>query len=155
MLHTVATIALIAILIPIAIIDHRRQIIPNALNLVLLVAGLIFAASEGFDHLLWACLSVATAGLFFLALKWGYDRLRKRQGLGWGDVKFLTAAGAWASPAQMPWVVLAASMSALLYVILIVLRQNKRFSFTDRIAFGPHLALGLFAAWSLKPYISL
>lgn len=155
MFYVAATVVLVSILIPIAIIDQRRQIIPNALNAALLLAGLTYAASNGLNQLLWACLSVVAAGSFFAALKLGYSRLRRQQGLGWGDVKFLAAAGAWASPAQMPWVVLAASMSALFYVILVALRQNDAFSFANRIAFGPHLAIGLFAAWFLKPYILL
>jgi leader peptidase (prepilin peptidase)/N-methyltransferase len=155
MFHIVATIVLVSLLIPIAIIDQRRQIIPNVLNVALLLAGLIYAASNSVDQLWWACLSVMATGVFFAAIKWGYGRLRKQQGLGWGDVKFLAAAGAWASPALMPWVVLVASMSALLYAIMITLRQSGGVSFVNRIAFGPHLAIGLFAAWFLKPYILL
>jgi leader peptidase (prepilin peptidase) / N-methyltransferase len=153
MLHILATVVLAAILIPIAIIDQRRQVIPNIFNAGLLLAGLIYAATGGVSQLLWAIISVVLSGSVFAALRWAYGKLRKRPGLGWGDVKFLAAAGAWVAPALMPWVVLAASMSALLYVILVGLRKSNGLSFADRIAFGPHLAVGLFAAWLLKPYI--
>jgi leader peptidase (prepilin peptidase)/N-methyltransferase len=153
--HAFATIVLASILIPIAVIDQRRQIIPNILNVCLFAAGLIYSATHGFDQLLWAGLSVAATGLFFAALRWAYGKIRKRQGLGWGDVKFLAAAGAWIAPLYMPWLLLAASMSALLYIIVLSLWRSSNLALSDRIAFGPHLAFGLFAAWFLKPYIAL
>lgn len=151
--HLVATLILISILLPIAVVDQRRQIIPDFLNLLLLLTGLIYSASYGFRHLLWAFVSVVATGLFFATLRWTYEKLRRRQGLGLGDVKFLAASGAWISLIEMPWLVLAASMSALLYFILIGLIGNSGLSFADRIAFGPHLAIGLIAVWLLKFYI--
>jgi leader peptidase (prepilin peptidase) / N-methyltransferase len=140
--------------IPIAIIDLRARIIPNGLNLALLLVGLGFAAAREPDAapeaVGLALIEVAAAYLLFWAFRAAYGRLRGRTGLGLGDVKFIAAAMPWIGLAQLPLMVLIASIGALATVGLLRLSGHRVGSET-RLPFGPFLALGLHGAQLLRP----
>ena len=148
LLHALApALAPLPLTLPIAVIDLRRRIIPDGLNLALLVAGLGLAAwrePEIAALLLRAGEAAAAFGLF-RAVRALHARLRGRIGLGLGDVKFLAAATAWTGLAGLPVVILVASLSALAVAVL------RRLEATARLPFGPFLALGLHGALVLAP----
>ncbi|MCB2082242.1 MAG: prepilin peptidase, partial [Rickettsiales bacterium] len=79
-------------LILITVIDLEHMIIPDVLNLVLLVLGGIYQWMQGASWqqmVLGPLLGLALGfGLRWLMFAW-----KKQEGLGLGDVKFLTAAG--------------------------------------------------------------
>lgn len=131
--------------LPIAWIDWRRRIIPNGLNLALLAAGLGLAAWQDPDFVWLRVGEVAVAFGLFWGVRALHARLRGRIGLGLGDVKFLAAATAWTGLAGLPFILLVASLSALLVVVL------ARLDARTRLPFGPFLALGLHAALFLTP----
>ncbi|MCJ2048006.1 prepilin peptidase [Methylobacterium sp. J-078] len=149
---------------PIALIDLRRRIIPNALNGALLGLGLGLAAVQGLTTDDPAArdpagaagavgLALAQAALaygLFAALRAGYGRLRGRTGLGLGDVKFVAAAMPWIGLAQLPLMILVASTSALLAVAALRL-TGRRIGADTRLPFGPFLVLGLHGAQLLRP----
>ena len=74
-----------------------------------------------------------------LALHYGYARLRKKEVLGYGDVKFLAVAGAWLT--LMPFVPFLL-LSGLLGIALGVCW--RAFGKGEYFPFGPALALSLF-----------
>lgn len=133
--------------LPIAWIDLKRHIIPNGLNLALLVAGLGLAAWRDPDlaSVLLRGGEAALAYGLFRGVRALHARWRGRIGLGLGDVKFLAAATAWTGLPGLPLVLLVASLSALLVVGL------ARLDAGARLPFGPFLVLGLHAALALAP----
>lgn len=86
--------AVAVVLMVMIVADFEHYIIPDQVHLALLPLGLAHAAVTGRD---WG----DVAGGFLLgmgiglALYHGYSRLRKREVLGYGDVKFLAVAGLW------------------------------------------------------------
>ena len=145
--------------LPIALIDLRRRIIPNALNGALLGLGLAVAAVQnlatqdpvGAAGAVGLTLAEATlAYALFAGLRAGYGRLRGRTGLGLGDVKFMAAAMPWIGLAQLPLMILVASTSALLAVAALHL-SGRRIEADTRLPFGPFLVLGLHGAQVLRP----
>ena len=82
--------------LPDAVIDLRRRILPDGLNLALLLAGFVNMAVR--DPSWHAVLARTAEATFAFALGWSlralYARLRRRTDLGLGDVKFLGAATA-------------------------------------------------------------
>ena len=86
------------VMLAIAVIDWRSFIIPDWLSAAGTCLAIVYAAIQEPDAMLQ---SVATAVLrgaglhFCFALRYGYVRLRGRQGLGLGDVKLAFVAGAW------------------------------------------------------------
>ncbi len=133
--------------LPVAVIDLRRRIIPDGLNLALFGSGLLVMGLREPDSAAVA-LRLAEATLAY-GLLWSlralHARLRGQIGLGLGDVKFLAGATAWTGLAGMPVVLLVASLAALAAIGLGAL-AGRRVGAATRLPFGPFLTLGLHVA---------
>ncbi len=130
-------------LLALAWIDWETFLLPDALTLPLLVAGLgeawLIAPGE-----IGTRAAGAAAGWFGLwALAFAYRRVRGREGLGEGDAKLLGAAGAWLGWPALPWVLFAAALAGLAQAGVAALR-GARMTGGTAIPFGPALALGIF-----------
>ncbi|WP_298914284.1 A24 family peptidase [uncultured Algimonas sp.] len=135
-----AGLVLIGALIQLARIDWATQRLPNLITIPLLLAGLAWAfgtADDVYLHLLGAALGY---GIFW-AVETIYRLVRKRDGLGRGDAKLLAVGGAWCGAWALPAIILAASVSALVYAL------PKGGARDARIPFGPFLAIGIGAVW--------
>lgn len=124
------TVALIAT-------DLEHWIIPDPVHWILIPAGLGYAAMQGE---LPSRLGGLIAGLLFgLLLHHGYRRLRGREGLGMGDVKFFATAGAWLGLwGLVPYCFLAGLVGIAFAMVWRALTGDKYFPF------GPALAMTLF-----------
>lgn len=125
-------------------IDFKTYRLPNALTLPLIALGLLQAFAfkmNIYDSLIGA----AVGYLCFVAIEVGFKYFRGKDGLGRGDAKLLAAAGAWCGWANLPFVVLIASGTGLM---MLLLPSFRRISHTGRIPFGPFLAFGFFLVWS-------
>ena len=121
-------------------IDADCMLLPDALTLPLLLAGLgasWWLLPEALaDHAL-------AAGLGWLSLwmlAWIYRRVRGREGLGEGDAKLLGALGAWVGLAGLPIVLLGAALAGLLRL------RGEAIDASTALPFGPFLAL---AGWGV------
>jgi leader peptidase (prepilin peptidase) / N-methyltransferase len=145
------TVLLSAILARIAIIDQRKMIIPDHLNILLASVGLWRAAEIGSAAMAWALLSGTIGGASLLCLRGLYWRARRLHALGMGDVKFAGAAATWIGIAGLPWLMLLAAVSGL----LAALWHARACGYIDRRAklpFGPHLALALLMVHAVTPH---
>ena len=138
-------------LLALAVTDRREFLLPDALTLPLILAGL--AATAWFDLAALPAhgLAAGAAWLGFALLAEAYRRLRGREGLGLGDAKLLAAGGAWIGPAGLPGALLLASLLGLGEVLLRALRTGAAPAATERIAFGAWLALGIWLVWLYGP----
>lgn len=144
--QAVPAMLLAAILVAIAVADLEAMLIPDALSLPLIPAGLALAAlTLGPDALaslaLHALAAVAGYGLIWgLAVLW--RRWRGVDGIGLGDAKLLAAAGAWVGPAGLPGVLLYGSVAGLAAALLWRRPASGAMRAGREIPFGPFLALG-------------
>jgi leader peptidase (prepilin peptidase)/N-methyltransferase len=129
-------------LLTLAWIDLRHLLLPDAITLPLLVAGLLVSWWFEPDQIIDHALGAAAGYLFFRAVAGGYRVLRGRDGLGAGDAKLLAAAGAWVGWAALPAVVLAAALLGIAMAALVFLRGGGLHG-GMRLPFGPALALAL------------
>ena len=130
------------ILLLITLIDLRLQMIPDELNILLVVLGLgviIFNAPPApwFSHLA-AALGAALffALLIFITRNWGAN---KEGGMGVGDAKFVFALGlifGW--PDTLLLVMLAFILGAVVGVALIAIKSKN---LKSALPFGPFLAV--------------
>jgi len=138
-----------------ALIDFRRGIIPNALNLA--VAGLGLAKTIVAGGAMAGAEVVAEA-IVVGAIFWLFRRLyfvwRKIQGLGLGDVKFLAAATLWVGIAGIPTLLLVAALTALLVIGSAQLAGQSLTRHTS-LPFGPFLAIGLLSALAAQQWLGL
>jgi leader peptidase (prepilin peptidase)/N-methyltransferase len=153
--------AMLAIaMIAIAAVDARHYIIPDELTIAAFLIGLVHAlvAGPSGSELSSVFLGLARGlglGAAFLLLREGYFRLRKRHGLGLGDVKLAVVAGVWLALAVVPVAIELAALSAIATYLLrqLVLRRPVRA--TARLPFGLFLAPSIWVAWLIERALRL
>jgi leader peptidase (prepilin peptidase) / N-methyltransferase len=124
-------------------IDFRHGIIPDWLNLTIAGLGLSKAIIvDGQMAGLQAVVEGVAIGAIFWLLRRLYFSVRKIQGLGLGDVKFLAAAGVWVGVAGLPMLLLVAALTALACAGVMQL-AGRELNARTSISFGPFLAIGL------------
>ncbi len=137
-------------LLTLALVDLREKMLPDALTLPLIGAGLVAALVleplAPLDHAIGA----AVALTIFLAVGATFRRLRGYDGLGGGDAKLFAAAGAWVGWQGLAGVLLFATISALC-VVLVMMVAGRRNLGREEIAFGPYLCLGFWVVWLYGP----
>jgi leader peptidase (prepilin peptidase)/N-methyltransferase len=132
-------VALLAgILVAVAWIDHKTQLIPLTLSVGLGVSGVLWHGVGG--TLMVSFWGLLVAGGAMLALGWSAQMLLKREALGLGDVVLVAGLGAWLGMAGLPPLLAFTALIGLVVVGGRVLGGAGREAF----AFGPILAL---AGW--------
>jgi leader peptidase (prepilin peptidase)/N-methyltransferase len=137
-------------LIALGWIDLRCWLLPDALTLPLIIAGLAAAVLFKPDQLTDRALGAALGYFSLMAIAALYRRLRGREGLGGGDAKLLAASGAWLGAAALPQVILLAALSALAAAAGLRL-AGVRLGFHSALPFGPFLALATWILWLFGP----
>ncbi|MBX6422292.1 A24 family peptidase [Thermosulfurimonas sp. F29] len=130
------------LLLAAAFIDLEHRIIPDEITLGGIPAGLIFSpwnplAGPG-EALLGA---LCGAGAFYLLGEY-YLWIRKREGLGEGDYKFLAMIGAFLGPVNLIPVIFMASLWGVFGVLITGLFKKEKISGGLALPFGPFLSLG-------------
>lgn len=125
-----ATLVLFALVIIVSVLDFKHREIPDALNGLIAIVGLVMAAGGFVTVTLPGGLIgmvtgfLLTAPLFFIGA-WGG-----------GDVKLVAACGAWLGPiGLLPALVWMAFAGALLAIIA-ACRRERAFAYGPAIAFG-------------------
>lgn len=141
-------------LLLLAVIDWRVQLLPDAVTLPLLAAGLI--ASYALMTASWLQHLIGAAAGFFgvAALALVYRVFRGREGIGFGDAKLIAALGAWVSWEGLPTLLLWGSVFGLT-VALVQATTRGRLSLSDRVPFGTFLAAGGWLVWLYGPLLPL
>jgi prepilin peptidase CpaA len=94
-MHSIAWWPSVFVLAIATLTDLRSRRIPNWLVLPFLVAGIVVSTvSHGWHGLGQSLMGVALGGVLFGGLCW-------MGGMGMGDVKLLSAIGAWIGPGQL------------------------------------------------------
>lgn len=91
--ESVLVTVLLVLLMILAVVDIRHYIIPDQVQAGVAATGLMHATLEG--RLAAHALTGAGALLAGWLLAAAYRQVRRREGLGMGDVKFFGAAGCW------------------------------------------------------------
>lgn len=135
-------------LIVISFIDYDFYIIPDVISKPFMAIGVVIAAVnqffQVFDHPVVPDLTQSLLGLlmgagFLYIVSEVYERLRKKNGLGLGDVKLLAMTGLmFGAPAALCSIFIGSLLGAV-FGSLFLLLGGKRFS--HPIPFGPYLAL--------------
>lgn len=110
------------------VIDIRSHILPDLLILPLGIIGLIYHP----QHWPAVLLGLAVFGSITAFYIWRY----KRWGIGGGDTKLLAVLGAWVGISGLLPLILLASVSALLYIL--ISRRARHLP----LPFGPFLLAG-------------
>jgi leader peptidase (prepilin peptidase)/N-methyltransferase len=141
------------IMLAIAVSDARSFLIPDPLNAAGVVLGLANAAVLGQGDLAVlaeAALRAVIVTAAFLGLRLAYARLRRRQGIGLGDVKLAAVAGIWLDWTMLPVAIEIAALSALAAFALRRYALGHRLRANMRMPFGLFFAPAIWIGWLLQ-----
>ena len=153
----VAGAVLAGLMLAIAVVDHRRMIIPDELNALAFMVGLV-SAGVGADGsstgaILQAVVRASLMFVLFFAFRAGFRTLRGVEGMGFGDVKLAAVAGVWLGWGFLPVVVEIAALTALAVALYASLRGHG-FDPKARLPFGAFLAPSIWICWALAAWSS-
>lgn len=140
-------LVLIAVLVPVALIDLEHRIIPNKITLPAALAALAIGAALDLRGVPEQLIAGAGAGGFLLIFALAYPR-----GMGMGDVKLAAVLGlflGWAVAVA----ILAAVLLGTLFGSLVMARVGVEEGRKTAVPFGPFLALGGLIALMVGPAI--
>jgi leader peptidase (prepilin peptidase) / N-methyltransferase len=146
----IASLVLGWTLVALAAVDLLSFRLPDPLTLPLVTVGLagsfLLPGAPVLDHV-----AGAGAGYALLAaLRWAFERLRGREGIGLGDAKLLAAAGAWLGWRPLPSVLLIACCVAFVWIGFGVVLRGQGV-LRERLAFGAPLCLAIWIVWLYGP----
>lgn len=118
-------------------IDLEHMIIPDAVQVALALLGVAYGVLMERSSLEMV-LCVLGGLLFALSLRQGMWWWKRREGLGWGDVKLLAVAGLYLSPAQFAPFCFIAGVAGVATALLYGRNRQGEFPF------GPALGISMF-----------
>jgi len=144
-----ATLALTGFaLVVIVVADLEERIIPDAMVILLLIAGLAWRwqAGDWIDGLAGA----ATGLLLSLGLRWAFLRWRGVDALGLGDVKFLGVAGIYLGVTDLAHFLVLAGVGGMVLGLV-----WRRLGHGEVFPFGPALCASLAVLlWEKAPLVA-
>jgi leader peptidase (prepilin peptidase)/N-methyltransferase len=153
----------LAVIIVLVFTDYHHRILPNVLTLPGILVGILLSSFQ-YNEVYQDILSVRLAMLFdfptaTILLPWigsitgaivgggmllvvglGYQRLRKRQGLGMGDVKMMAMVGAFLGWRLAFLTIFAGSFLGLLAGIYLIIFHKQNLQ--TKLPFGVFLGIG-------------
>jgi leader peptidase (prepilin peptidase) / N-methyltransferase len=121
------------------VVDLQHQILPNEITVPGIVAGLVAACflEPGWRD---ALIGAAAGGGSLWLIAAGYQWLRGKEGLGFGDVKMLAMIGAFLGWKLMLLTLVFASFTGSVVAVLLMLA--RRADWQSKLPLGTFLALG-------------
>ena len=137
-----AALVFTGLLVAMAGIDLRTQLLPDQLTYPLLWIGLAVATVSLFVPPVQAIVGALVGYLSLWSVYWAFKLLTGKEGMGHGDFKLLAALGAWCGAwAILPIVLMSSLIGAVVGSLWLWLRGADR---ATPIPFGPYLAV---AGW--------
>ena len=144
-IETMFLIFLFFIYLIIFFIDLKHYIIPNSLNYILIISGLIKNFMPDVDEFLFTNPMSSIAGgivgygMIWLIIKL-YKKFKKIDGMGFGDAKLFCGIGFWFGYQSVFIIIFLASIIALLFVAPKLI--NGKIKMKNEIPFGPFIIIG-------------
>lgn len=132
-------IILVSFTVPAILTDISHRIIPDRISLGLLVAGFTLSLFDPLFTWVDSLIGIFVLGGFLYGVSALYYALKKIEGLGGGDIKYMAGVGALLGWYQAVHIVFIGSIvGAIFGVILLLGFKKNRYT---AIAFGPFLGL--------------
>lgn len=120
--------------------DIRTGLLPDRFTCPLLWTGLLWHCTLHPPFLVNAVIGAIAGYAGFALIYWGYRFVRHQEGLGYGDIKFLAALGAWHGWQSLPMLVFLAALLAGCAVVTKACLSRRLQALKNPLPFGPFLA---------------
>ena len=143
----IASFILILFLITLSWTDYKTYRLPNKLTFPLMLFGLLngYITNKAIESFIGLILGY----LIFFSLEHFYKVIKNKDAIGRGDAKLLAVGGAWCGWIGLPYIILIASSTGLIAVLLFKKYLLKSNGLSQ---FGPFLALGIALVWITNAY---
>jgi len=142
------------IMLGIAVADARNFVIPDVLTAAALLLGALNAGLAEDGMSLPAAAEAALRGgvlaLSFAALRAVYYRLRRRHGIGIGDIKLAAVAGVWLAWTSVAIAVEIAALAAVAYYTFVQWRRGRPLRGHAVLPVGLFLAPTIWLVWLVQ-----
>lgn len=150
-------------------IDWDTQLLPDDLTIPLVWGGLVSAylgfGFVPFPDAFWG--AIAGYGILWMVF-WIFYFIFKKEGMGYGDFKLLSALGAWLGWGALPAILLIASLAGLIYGVVRFLTgwsspseqidtsgnvstESEAHRWSRPLPFGPFLIMAAWLVWIVLP----
>lgn len=145
---TIFSSTLFSSLVYASYIDLKKMEIPDLVSIGLFPVGALWVARTAPDLLVQRLLEAIFALLLFFLFNYLFRLVRKKEGLGFGDIKLIASSTVWIGLVNVPVMIFVAACSGL---IASFYRFDKTVATNadTRIPFGPHLAASIWFVWFL------
>lgn len=148
-MRAVAACILSYVLIALIAIDAKHHILPDMLTLPGLWLGLLFNSYIGIAHTDQAIFGAVAGYLILWFVAFLYQLVRRKHGMGHGDMKMLAMLGAWFGIAWVFTILFIGVILALISATAMLI--TKQLDKGEPLPFGPYLALGGWLVLFLQP----
>jgi len=138
-LFTLFALIFISFLIIMSFIDIDHYILPDRFTLALIPLGVLTIFFRNNFFLEDSLMGIAAGGGLIFLFSAGYYILRKKIGMGGGDIKLMAGVGAYLGPKLALLTILIGTILALIIAIPYLITKKKRMD--EMLPFGPFLAL--------------
>ncbi len=140
LIYTAFAILFVCLLISLAVIDLTHMILPDELTLGGAVVFIVYSFFNPWLTTTDAVIASFGSALTFTGLYYFYLKVKKIEGLGFGDVKMMLFLGAFLGVGKLLVTVLLASLSGLIVGIFFIIFKGKTLKL--KLPFGTFLAAG-------------
>ncbi len=131
----------ICLIISIIFIDIDFRIIPDELNLIGFISGIVFSFIRNDFSILDAVLGAITGAGFLYLVGYLYLKFRGIEGLGLGDVKMLAFVGTYVGWFGSLFTIFFGSVLGVFVGVALSLIRKKKYEGQLEIPFGPFLGI--------------
>ncbi len=141
-IHFIGYFIFTAALLAIIFIDYQHYIIPDAIDLPGIILGFLFSFVNPLVSWQSSLIGIVAGGGILWAVAVIYSFLRKKEGMGGGDIKLLAMLGAWLGWQSLPFIIFFSSFSGAVIgsISLYLLKKDQ----ASQIPFGPFLSVAAF-----------
>jgi len=138
-----AAFVFVAVGVAIAVIDAEHMLVPDALAVPLIVAGLLVNAGGIFAPFASAAIGAAAGFASLWAVATAFRLLAGREAMGFGDFKLFAAIGAWLGWEMLPLALFIACVAGS--IVGLALQAAGRMARHAKFPFAPFLVFGAVA----------
>ncbi len=131
----IVLMALSPVLVSLFVVDWYFKILPNVLNAVFLITGIIFQILNSSDLFFYG-VSAIVYPLSMIFIRWIFLKMTGKDGLGFGDIKFFAGAGMWLGLPIFSAYLLLCSLLGVLFGLI-----HKGLTKEATFPFGPALIM--------------
>jgi len=154
--YTLELCIFLTLSIPCVFIDLKHFLLPDILTFPGMFFALVGSYFSDMRSVSSALIGLIVGGGFFWLLSWAYEKLRHKEGMGFGDVKLMAWLGALGGFSSLSFIIFISSFLGAIIGIFVILffKGNK----DTALPFGPFLIFAGFLYYyfstSLAPLFS-